>query len=486
MEVERTNTVAIVRRASPEEMTWLTQYLTVDVPEEAQRGRRASSAVMLNVQAEFAVTPTYCAFNPVRRSFPAGLLVNFVPEAAKAGFSVDVNDTRERVCAIELKREYAHWLRDRQWEALSTIVRRGGVGLVKAVTGSGKTEIAIALSRVLACEWLFVVHRTDIAMQSAERYNLRTGETAGTFENGVWKKGSCNFTVATFQAVQSALRRDRQGKAVKLLRGAKDVQGLLYEIEGLFVDEVHSLSGDVNVATLELFERALYRIGASGTPLNRSAKATLQTIGAIGPVLVEIEKDALIAEGVLTPSRIRMIALGQWASREHDWRWVYTNLIVASKERNNLLLRMVEAAAKPCLVFVEELEHVRLLSELLWENGITNDCVDGPVHRSMRARKVQELVQGTVEVLVVTVVFQEGIDIPELRSIVVGGGKQSVVGCLQRLGRGMRTADGKQEFEVWDVLDEGHWWPERHALARKETYEQAGHAVEVLSEVPCG
>ena len=472
MEIELTNTRAYIQRASPAEYAWLTVYMTVDVPEAHRAPKRQVATALME-----DVPQTFCALNVLSRSFPAGLAVNLLKQAHIAGFDVGVQDTRERVCALELAREHVAWLRDYQWSAVCQLVRRGGRGILHAVTGAGKTEMCIALTRVLPCEWLFLVHRADLVGQTAERYALRTSETAGTFDAGVWKKGTCNFTVSTFQAIQAALRRHQGGKAVKLFRGAKDVQGLLAETEALFVDECHGLSGGANACTLDLFTNAFYRVGASSTPLNRTDKATLQTLGCLGPVLATIGKDELVARGVLAQSRIHMLACGQWASRSLEWLEVYSLLVVRSAKRNALLCAMTSAASKPALLFVDQLEHVQLLSALLWESGIPNDVVAGDVHKSVRTTKIESLVRGDIEVLISTVVFQEGVDIPSLGSVIIGGGKQSDVACLQRIGRGMRSAAGKTEFEVWDVLDEGHWWTEKHALSRRLSYEQAGHEV---------
>jgi superfamily II DNA or RNA helicase len=78
------------------------------------------------------------------------------------------------------------------------------------------------------------------------------------------------------------------------------------------------------------------------------------------------------------------------------------------------------------------------------------------------------------------VIFQEGIDIPALRSVIIGTGGKSTIASLQRIGRGMRMAEGKHEFEVWDVLDQGQKWLKAHALGRFQAYGREGHEVVVL------
>ncbi len=94
------------------------------------------------------------------------------------------------------------------------------------------------------------------------------------------------------------------------------------------------------------------------------------------------------------------------------------------------------------------------------------------------------LVRGDLDVLIASVIFNEGIDIPELRSVVIAAGGQSIIAALQRIGRGMRTAHGKDEFEVYDIYDSGNKWMEKHTKARLGAYR--GEEFEVKMESALG
>ena len=85
-----------------------------------------------------------------------------------------------------------------------------------------------------------------------------------------------------------------------------------------------------------------------------------------------------------------------------------------------------------------------------------------------------------VDVVVCSKVFQQGIDIPELRAVVIGGGGKSIIAALQRLGRGGRATENKSTFELWDVADEGCMWLRRHARARRKAYLSEGYQVREL------
>jgi superfamily II DNA or RNA helicase len=136
---------------------------------------------------------------------------------------------------------------------------------------------------------------------------------------------------------------------------------------------------------------------------------------------------------------------------------------------------------------VEERQHGRRLKQLLGKAGVATEFVFGLHSVSSREQLVRELVDGDLEVLICSVVFQDGIDVPSLRSVVVGTGKKSAVAALQRIGRGMRVDQetGKREFEVWDIWDVGHRWLSDHSLERLNIYRSAGHDPSVLEEELC-
>jgi superfamily II DNA or RNA helicase len=97
-----------------------------------------------------------------------------------------------------------------------------------------------------------------------------------------------------------------------------------------------------------------------------------------------------------------------------------------------------------------------------------------------RKASIKRLIRGDHEALIASVIFNEGVDIPELRSVVIASGGKSTIAALQRIGRGMRVkkdATGnvvKDEFEVYDFQDEGDRWLQRHTRARVAAYMREG------------
>jgi len=398
------------------------------------------------------------------RKFPTG----FVAMLPGAGFKVDLVDAGGLSPIVSDPNADLAWLRDYQKKAVQAAVQRGR-GLIKVPTGGGKTEIFIGLTRALPVEWLFVVHRADLVRQTADRFRLRTGEKAGTFEGGEWHRGSANVTVSTFQAIYWALKN----------KVGSGVRELIDNIGGINVDEVHAQPADTFYKVSMMFENARYRIGQSATPLDRSELDSLRTIGCLGPIIYEIKKDVLVQAGVLSESDIYMVPVEQEGRTGVAWRVVYNDFVVHSKERNDVLAKMAVLADKPCLMFVDEYAHGLNLQREMEARGLRVGFVHGGHSLEMRQSKIKRLIQDQVDVLLCTVIFQEGIDIPELRSVINAAGKASVVAALQRIGRGMRVSAGKTRFQVWDVWDQGQKWLQEHAKERYQAYRDAGHDVHV-------
>jgi late competence protein required for DNA uptake (superfamily II DNA/RNA helicase) len=187
-----------------------------------------------------------------------------------------------------------------------------------------------------------------------------------------------------------------------------------------------------------------------------------------------------------------MMQVSQCCERS-TWTGVYGEAIVRSRERNVAVVEAVRRAAKPCLVFVQQIKHGRHLEERLRRAGVAVEFVWGKDDTRERRAAIERLVRSQSEVLVCNVIFQEGIDIPSLASVVVATGGASPVAAIQRIGRGMRVdaVTGKSTFEVWDFADQGcgcdgaHTgcrWIERHARERAKAYRAEGFEVAVIPE----
>ncbi len=462
MNIILSNVVAQVVSATPAEEDWLDSIL---------RWKDASSRFKYNKGDGWIHL-----YDQFEKQFPAGWMRQVVEKAKASGQVVKVADKRARPCAVDPNADLA-WLREYQLEAVEASLKRTR-GVLWCPTGSGKTEMAIALAKSVPCQWLFLAHRKELVLQAAARYEKRTGLKAGVIGDGRWDVEQ--FTAATFQTFNA-----------KLKKGDVAAQTLLATTEGLMIDEVHTLPANSFKKVVDAAENAFYRIGLSGTPMQRGDEKSMHIIGCTGDVIYRITAQYLIEQGVLAKPQIKMMPCHQTIElapmspnarvrakqRGKIWAAVNKELIIESVERNDLVAGMIESATKPCLAFVQQLDHGKNLEKLVRAAGMRVEFVNGNKATPSRLAAVERLERGDIDVLICTVIFNEGVDIPELRSVVLASAGKSAIAALQRVGRGTRKVEGKKTFEVWDVYDKGSLL-EKQAKERMKAYGIEGYEVE--------
>jgi superfamily II DNA or RNA helicase len=479
--IEQQNLHCRVIRGTDAERSWLSEYLSF--PDEKAKyvqrmykGKRADGMVRM--------------FNAIADTFPTGFLPLVRQAAQKEGFAVEVLDKRIVPCTPDASVDLS-WLRDYQFASVDAILTRKR-GILWLPTGSGKTEVSIGLAQVLPCRWLFTVHRATLLDQTANRYNARTGMQAGRVGDGEFDLGDGAFVVATFQTLVIGLKK-RDPRIIALLKNA----------QGLIVDECHVLPAQTFWNTIMQTEAAYFRVGLSGTPLARGDRRSLFAIAAVGPIAHRVKSDVLVNAGVLARPTIKLVEVSQFSDRP-TWQGVYGESIVRSSARNRTIVEMAKRATKPAFLFVKEIKHGRILEKMLCQAGIKCGFVWGNHSTEWRQAQVRMLQTGHIDVLICSVIFQEGVDVPALRSVVIGSGGKSVIAALQRVGRGMRVErdtagnvlPGGDQFEVWDVADKGCGcarnggpthagcrWLEKHAKGRAHAYAGEGYSTTTVAAV---
>jgi superfamily II DNA or RNA helicase len=461
MWIEQWNVSAKLAKASDDERSWLAEYLSFKTKFYRSGGRPEERTTRL--------------LNPFDRTFPSGLVSKVRQAASEEGIVVEVVDRRSKPALLGDEASLA-WLRDYQVGAVDA-VRKHTRGILWLPTGAGKTEIAVGLTRALPVRWGFLVHRGNLMDAAATRYEARTGMAAGRIGEGRWAlPDDGRFTAATFQTIATALDR-----------GDTRAQEWLASLDGIMVDECHVLPADSFTRVVTNAPNAYYRVGLSGTPLARGDKRSLLAIASLGPVIYRIKTDTLIERGVLARPKVRLATVLQGSSKA-TWQGVYGECVVRSSTRNDTIVALTKRAAKPAFVFVQQMAHGRELVKRLGRAGVNAEFVYGTHSIDARKSLVKRLVAGHFDVLVCSTVFNEGVDVPELRSVVIASGGQSTIATLQRLGRGMRVerdASGeviKDAFEVYDIADKGNTWLERHSRERLRAY--AAEGFETIVEAP--
>jgi len=457
MRIEVDCATAKVVQYTPEEMEWLSEYLTFADP-----------------QARFTNgSPVVELVNRIDNSFPSG----FAGKVKKAGATrthlsgrldpveVELVDVRQKPPPrVEADLSY---LRDYQVQAVEAALTRTR-GIIQMPTGAGKSVAAAGiLASVPDARWLILVPQSDLLEQFAKHIRERLGVEPGIIGDGVWNPQQ--ITVATFQTLSRRMSK------------AKDRAAYAYmaSVQGMICDEAHSVAAGTFSFVSSKAINAYYRIGISATPLDRSDRKSLFVLGQFGGIIHKTSSAELRARGFLADATIKMVRVEQ-GSNAPTWPGVYGECVVRSKVRNAAVVAMARQAAKPALVFVSQVNQGRTLLAMAKKAGLRPELVWGEDDTEERRQAIKGLVEGKLDVIVCSNVFAQGVDIPSLASVVNAAGGQSVILTLQRLGRATRVTKDKKTFEAWDVLDDGNRYLAKHGRARKDVYEREGFKVEVL------
>lgn len=414
-------------------------------------------------------------FSPRTYQYATGLHYLVRQQCAKLGKVLDEVDLRDPVPELtnEVRAELRlpPWtLRDYQEAALDRIVSpprahyMPGRGILHHPTGAGKSHVASAIAYAFPGEWAFLVHRSHLGGDVAQRWESLTGTPAGRVMSGQAEIGE-KFTCCTFQTLKRRIKSDP---------GVKDwVQN---KVTGLLVDECHITGARDIVKVLQQFKSANLRIGLSGTPMDRSDKRSLVTVAMLGPVIHRIRAEELIEAGVLARPTIRLLPCHQTSPAE-TWQKAYDELVVNSTARNELIAKTMKVAERPGMVFVKHVKHGLILTKMAERQGLAVEFVDGTKNTLQRDRAIKGLREARLDYVVCTSVFDEGVDIRGLRSVFLAGGGKAPIKVLQQIGRALRREEGKEEATIFDVDDRGNKWLRKHARNRVKVCLREGYEV---------
>lgn len=422
-------------------------------------------------------------FDLRRKRFPAGLLGIAYKKLRRRDYDVQIVDERPDPPKIKpLPKSCAH-LYSYQKSAINACLKRRN-GIVKIATGGGKTEVAVGLATRVNCPVLFLVDERGLALQAMQRWTKITGKPAGIIGEGRFEP-NWEFTVATLQTLQRRLKR-----------ADPELVSYLLEVGCLIVDEAHILGAKTYYRTVMSIPNAYYRIGLSATPTGRSDQRDAYVVGAIGPVVYRASIEKLVKEKKLAKALVLFYRYPGALNLEDysaKWHQLYLIGMVREAARNRALVRICMVTPKPILVFFDRKAHGWMLKDLLEEQGFSVEIVYGIHKGEERMKLARRLGSGELDVLLASKVFNKGVDIPEIRSAVNAAGYKAAITSMQKLGRPMRTAEGKVQFVYWDTVDDHHPTLLRHSRYRARIYKREGlelrlvdslkEAVEILGEV---
>jgi superfamily II DNA or RNA helicase len=386
------------------------------------------------------------------REFPTGLLQLVVKALVDDDYKVNIVDSTAIIPSRTVIKNVLNGieLRDYQIEAANIMIeqRRGVAGMA---TNSGKTEVMSAILWALGLpKSVILVNRKELMYQTARRMEKRLGCKIGIYGDGV--KSKRDITVAMIQTLSKA----------KSLKEFADNSVVM-------ADECHHVSSNQTMDILFKLPGS-YRYGFSGTPLKYDTLSDMKLMAATGEIGYTISNEYLIDSGYSAVPRIfiHVIESFEKSDWELDYQEAYDKLIVNNVTRNKKIAEKAKAAVGTVLILVNRIDHGKLLEELL-PNSV---FVSGSSDMEYRNSVLERMQTGEPCVYIATPIYDEGIDVPSVDTIILAAGGKSHVKLLQRIGRGLRRKEDENVLAVHDFLDDTNMHLFGHSEDRIVTYDQ--------------
>jgi superfamily II DNA or RNA helicase/HKD family nuclease len=322
--------------------------------------------------------------------------------------------------------------------------------LLVAATGTGKTVMAAVdyqrLRRKLPrARLLFVAHREEILIQSRATFAQALRDPAF---GELWVRGERPVVFDhTFASVQSLAAA-----------GLDDLPPDHYDV--VVVDEFHHAEAATYRRLLD-HVRPVELVGLTATPERADGLDVLARFD--GRIAAELRLWDAISGGYLVPFAYYGVADGTDLSRV-PWRRgrgydpvALTGVLTADHAWAHLVIAQVrhkvtDPRAMRALGFCVSIEHARFMAERFREAGIPAVAVWGGTAVQQRRDALRDLIDGRVAVVFTVDLFNEGIDIPEVDTLLMLRPTESGTLFIQQLGRGLRRADGKSVCTVLDFV----------------------------------
>ncbi|CAD5378974.1 conserved hypothetical protein [Pseudomonas sp. OF001] len=326
-------------------------------------------------------------------------------------------------------------------QALSATRAEGYLrGLVVLATGLGKTWLAaFDVKQMGARRVLFVAHREEILNQAAATF-ARIQPTASIgFYRGQQRDNQVDILCASVQTL---------GKAEHLQRFKAQ------HFDYLVVDEFHHASAPTYRRLLQHFAPA-FLLGLTATP-DRTDNADILALCDDNLVYAS-DLFCGVTEKLLVPfhyygvfdSDVDYQAI-PWRNGRFDPELLGNKLATLGRARHALSTWRLHAQQRT-LAFCVSTRHADFMADYFRKQGVRAAAVYADSQLS-RGEALEQLSAGQLQVLFSVDLFNEGVDLPSIDTVMMLRPTESKILFLQQLGRGLRKADGKDKLVVLDFV----------------------------------
>jgi superfamily II DNA or RNA helicase len=334
--------------------------------------------------------------------------------------------------------------------ATERLVHQRFRNLLVAATGTGKTVISAFdykrfKDKSTRARLLFVAHKKEILIQAQEtfRHVLRDANFGELWVDGL-EPASYEHVFASVQTLNNRIAE-------------LDLSASFFDF--IIIDEVHHISANSYRPILEKFAPQLL-LGLTATPERMDGENILKDFCNV--IAAEIRLPEAMNRKLLCPFQYFAVSdtidldsvtwrNGRYESKELTKIYTKDDRRVAEilVNCNKYLTDLNDVRA---LGFCVSTAHARYMAEKFILAGLKADYLTSENAKEQRASAKSRLRNKEINYLFVVDIFNEGVDVPELDTVLFLRPTESLTIFLQQLGRGLRLADNKDCLTVLDFV----------------------------------
>lgn len=332
--------------------------------------------------------------------------------------------------------------------------------LVVAATGTGKTVIS-AFDYLNFCQLnpqkpnrlLFVAHRKEILQQSLDCFRgILKDLNFGSLMVGGLTPESLDYLFVSIQSLNS-----------KELVNITSPEFYDY----IVIDEFHHAAAPSYQELLEYYKPQIL-LGLTATPERPDGKSIFAYFD--NRIATEIRLYDAIDQKLLSPfhyfgvtdsvdlRNIRWVR-GNYDDKELENVYVFEKAV--AEKRANFIIKATEkycTAISDCIGigFCVTKKHAEFMANMFNQAGIPSEFLTADSSNEIRDNVKRRLVNRDINFVFVVDIYNEGVDIPEVNTVLFLRPTESLTVFLQQLGRGLRLSPGKEALTVLDFVGQAH------------------------------
>ncbi len=332
--------------------------------------------------------------------------------------------------------------------------------LVVAATGTGKTVISAFDYKKFKkqnsdkpCRLLFVAHREEILKQSMYTFRgVLKDNNFGEMFVGNYKPESIDNLFISIQTFNS------QDFTAKTSDDFYDY---------IVVDEFHHAAAPIYKKLLTYYKPKIL-LGLTATPERMDGKSILEYFS--DRIAAEIRLPEAIDRKLLCPFQYFGVTDNvdldnlKWVRGGYDkseLSKLYTISGMVANRRADMVISSIIKYVTDIddvkgLGFCVSVEHAEFMSDYFNKHGIPAMFLTGNSPDEERKAAKQNLVNGKVRFIFVVDIYNEGVDIPEINTVLFLRPTESLTVFLQQFGRGLRLSENKDCLTVLDFIGQAN------------------------------